>query len=83
MSLHAKVEHISYTMGTRALPVYTHSPSVELVRIYQAKHSCPWYNYYIYIRQILHGHGITIRYIMLFAAATYMLLLLQGDIIVQ
>ena len=30
----AEVEHIRYTTGTCALPVYTHS--------------CPWYNYYIY-----------------------------------
>ena len=36
MSLHAKVEHISYTTGTRALPVYMHSPLGLCVRIRQS-----------------------------------------------
>jgi len=41
-----KVEHISYTMGTCALPdIYTlalRPAALEQVRIHQAKHSCPW-----------------------------------------
>jgi len=48
VSLLFKVEHI---MGTRALPdIYTiaFDPATpDEVRIYQAKHSCPWYNYCI------------------------------------
>jgi len=46
-----KVEHISYTMGTRALPdIYTlalRPVALVQVHIYQKKHSCPWYNYYL------------------------------------
>ena len=49
MSLHAKVEHISYTMGTRALPVYSHS-ALMLVCI---------------IRQSTCAHGITITYLLM------------------
>ena len=43
--------HISYTMGTCGLPdIYTLGPAALwlCVYIYQANHSCPWYNYYIY-----------------------------------
>jgi len=36
-------------MGTHALPdIYTLSLGPMAVCIYKAKHSCPWYNYYIY-----------------------------------
>jgi len=44
-----KVEHIR---GTQALPdIYTlarRPVALGQVHIYQAKHSHPWYNYYIY-----------------------------------
>ena len=47
------VTHISYTMSTRALPdIYALAlgpVALMFVCIYQAKHECPWYNYYIYI----------------------------------
>jgi len=40
-------------MGTHALPdIYAlvlRPQARGQVHIYQAKHSCPWYNYYIYI----------------------------------
>ena len=53
MGLHAKVEHISYTTGTRALPnIYALAlgpVALVLVCIYQEKHSCAWYNYYMHI----------------------------------
>jgi len=46
-----KEEHISYTMGISAFPdIYALAlghVALGKVRIYQAKHSCPWYNYYI------------------------------------
>ena len=48
MGLHAKVEHISYTTGTRALPLYTHSGLQPLC---------------VYIRQSTSARGITITYI--------------------
>jgi len=47
-----KVEHISYAMGTHALPdicTLTLGPAAfGQVRINQAKYSYPWYNYYMY-----------------------------------
>ena len=51
--------HISYTMSTRGLPdMYTLSPRAcdpraSGVHTYQANHSCPWYNYNIYLLDIL------------------------------
>ena len=45
---------------------YTHLHStLVLTCIFQANHSCPCYNYYlyIYIRKIPHRHGITTLYI--------------------
>ena len=50
---YVKVVHISYIMVTCTLPdAYTLAlgpVALGHVRIYKAKHSCPWYNYYIYI----------------------------------
>ena len=47
------VAHISYTMGTSALPdIYTWAwgPQTRMrVCIYQAKHWCPWYNHYTFV----------------------------------
>jgi len=51
LSLLLKVKHISYTMGTLTLAI--RPAALRQVRIYQAKHSFPWYNYYIY--HTLHG----------------------------
>jgi len=46
VSLLLKVEHISYTMGTRTLPdIYTLAlgpVTLRQLHIYQAKHSCPY-----------------------------------------
>jgi len=51
VSILLKVEHISYTMGTQALPdIYTLAlrlAALGQVCVHQAKHSCLWYNYYI------------------------------------
>ena len=60
MSLHAKVEHISYTMGTRALPVYMHLPSGLCV----------------YISQSTLAHGITITYYLITITPTHCMLLI-------
>ena len=51
-TIHAKVEHISYTMGTRALSVYTHSHSGL-----RPSSLC------VYIRQNTRALGMTITYI--------------------
>jgi len=51
-SNHAKVYLIvtcnSYTTGTSALP----DIALGLVRMYQAKHKCPWYNHFCTLRKI-------------------------------
>ena len=48
LSSHAKYNKYSYTTGTSALPdIYARAQGPQTrgqVRIYQAKHSCPWYN---------------------------------------
>ena len=52
------MEYISYNTGTRALPdIYALAlgrcaPS-GIVRIYQAKHSCLCYNYYIILQKFM------------------------------
>jgi len=38
---------ISYTVGTSTLPDICRPQAQGQVCIYQAKHSCPWYKYYI------------------------------------
>jgi len=48
MSLLLKVEHISYTMGTHALPNIC-TLALRQMRIYQAKHLCPLHRLISYI----------------------------------
>jgi len=50
------VQYITYNTGNRALPDISalalgHCAPLGIMRIYQAKHSCPCYNYYIYLSE--------------------------------
>jgi len=49
MTLLLKVEHISYTMGTHGIYTLTLGlqDQVQVHTLYQEKHLCPLYNYYI------------------------------------
>ena len=70
------MEYISYNTGTRALPdIYALAlrrcaPS-GIVRIYQAKHSCLCYNYYIYIMYIYIYIYIMCIYIYIYILCIY------------